>query len=261
MDGQALIGVVVVHVHGDIEVHAADGVHQGLKALQIHQHRVIHRDAQLFRHHVGQQLHAAGVVSGVDLVVLAVEIGLGVPGDADAGYVVVGGIQRHEDVGVASAVAVIHAGDQDGVKVLFTDIVGRDGGGDRRLCLGIILCLLSGARFLLGLLRGTKHAVGTGVQRGEKKDQQQKGAPPIAALVAAVGSGHLKQCSLAARRGRGKDLHNTAPIIKPLRGKHKRENSDGFSVSQSEIRKIAVRAAIFPFAVHVSPVRSVAAAL
>ena len=36
VDVQVLIGVVVVHVQGDIDLHAPQLVHQGHKALQIH---------------------------------------------------------------------------------------------------------------------------------------------------------------------------------------------------------------------------------
>ena len=59
VDAEVLDGVVIVHIDGDIEIHAADGIHQRGKALQIDADRVIHRDTQLLRHGVGQKLRAA----------------------------------------------------------------------------------------------------------------------------------------------------------------------------------------------------------
>ena len=111
VNGEVLIRIVVVHVNGDIELHAADGVDQRLEASEVHQHGVVHRNPQLIGHHLGQKFHAAGVVGGVDLVILAVEKGLAVTGNTDAVCIAGGGVHRQENIGVAAAVAVVHAGD------------------------------------------------------------------------------------------------------------------------------------------------------
>ena len=84
VDAEVLDGVVIVHIDGDIEVHAADGLHQRLKAGQIHGNGVVHRDAQLVGHHLCQLGHAALAEGGVDLVGFSIPYGLGVTGDADA---------------------------------------------------------------------------------------------------------------------------------------------------------------------------------
>ena len=117
MDVQILNGIVVIHIHGDSEVHAADGIYQGFKAPQVHQDRVIHGNPQLLGDHVGKHFHAAGIICGVDLVAFATPDRFGVPGDADTVNIVVDGVHRQQNVGVAAAVAIVHTGDQNGVEV------------------------------------------------------------------------------------------------------------------------------------------------
>ena len=177
MDVQVLVGVVVVHVDGDLEVHTADGVHQRLEACQIHGHGEVHGDAQLLSHDVRQLLHAAAAEGGVDLVVFAVPDGLGVPGDADAVDAAVFRVHAQEDVGVAVAVAVVGPGEQDGVEVVLPLQVGGPGQGLRVLlrCLlpGGLVRIFGGDRLLRRYLRRTEEAEVGRVQGGGRKDGQK----------------------------------------------------------------------------------------
>ena len=93
VDVQVLIGVVIVHVQGDLKVHAADLVHQLHEGLDVHLNVEVHRDAHGVRHGVPHLLRAAGVVGVVDLVGVAVDVDAGVPGDADAGDGLVLGVK------------------------------------------------------------------------------------------------------------------------------------------------------------------------
>ena len=58
MDVQILIGVVVVHVKGDIKVHAAQSVHQVADGLPLHQNIEVRCDAGDLGHLLPQGLHA-----------------------------------------------------------------------------------------------------------------------------------------------------------------------------------------------------------
>ena len=174
--------VVVVHIDGYFEVHAVDGVHQCLKARQVHGYGEIHRDAQLVADDLRQLLRTAGAEGGVDLVAFAVPDGLGVPGDADAVDVAVGGIHRHQDVGVAVAVAVVAPGEQDGVEVGLALQMGGPGLGLR-----VLDGLLIGDRLrLVGLggvrrdLRGTEEAEVACVQGGGHEDHEKQQPAPAA---------------------------------------------------------------------------------
>lgn len=132
---QVLVRIVVIHADGDFKVHAADGIHQRGEAVQIYGYRKIHWDAQLLGDGLGQQSGPAGVIGEVDLVVLSIDDGLGVPGDADTIDVVVLCIHGHQDIGVAAAIVVIHAGHQNGVEIGLALQMGR---------LGQDFCVLGG---------------------------------------------------------------------------------------------------------------------
>ena len=136
MDAEVLNGIVIVHVDGHIEIHAADGLHQRLKAGQIHGNGVVHRDAQLVGHHLCQLGHAALAEGGVDLVGFSIPHGLGVTGDADAVDVAVHSVHSYQNVGVAVAVAVVRAGDQNGVEAALALQMGPQGLLGRLLLLG-----------------------------------------------------------------------------------------------------------------------------
>ena len=124
-------------------------------------------------------------------MVFPVDDGLGVPGDADAVDLSVLRVHRHQDVGVASAVAVVHTGDQNGVKIVLSLRMGGQGGG----CCGglrVGLLLLGGGVLLvvLGLdFRRPEEAVHAGVYGGGYEDDQKQGPAPTAP---AASLGHMK---------------------------------------------------------------------
>ena len=200
VDAEVLDGVVIVHIDGDIEIHAADGIHQRGKALQIDADRVIHRNTQLLRHGVGQKLRAALIIGVVDFAGLAVNDGLGVPGDADAVNVAVHRVYRHKDVGVATAVVIVKAGKEDCVEPALALQVGTKGLLGRLFLPGLlgiirIRCRGLGGQFRRLLLRGFQekglhqHADGEQNQNDGQKDLQGAGLLP---LTAADSSGHMK---------------------------------------------------------------------
>ena len=133
VDVQVLIGVVIVHVQGDLKVHAADLVHQLHEGFQVHLHREVHGDAQGVGHRFPHLVHAAEIVGIVDLAGLAVDVDAGIPGDADAGDGLVFGVEAHQDIGVGAAVVIVQTGDQDGEEVVLALLhrlgLGADGGG------------------------------------------------------------------------------------------------------------------------------------
>jgi len=199
MDAEVLNGIVIVHVDGHIEIHAADGLHQRGKALQIDADRVIHRNTQLLRHGVGQKLRAALIIGVVDFAGLAVNDGLGVPGDADAVNVAVHRVYRHKDVGVATAVVIVKAGKEDCVEPALALQVGTKGLLGRlflRGLLGIrVRCCGLGGQLRRLLLRGFQekdlhqHADGEQDQDDGQENLQGVG---LLSLTAADSSGHMK---------------------------------------------------------------------
>ena len=189
MDVQVLIGVVVVHVQGHVEIHAADLVHQLHEGLQAHLYREVHGDAQRVGHGVRQQGHAALAVGGVDLLGFAVDVNAGVPGDADAGNGLIFGVEAHQDVGVRAAVAVVRAGDQDGEEVVLPLLHRRGlraGGGGR----GDIL-RRGGGRVGPQLGLADEAGVDPGQDRQDENDQQDGAGPasPPAAFPPGLGFG------------------------------------------------------------------------
>ena len=118
-------------------------------------------------------------------MVIAAHQCLGVAGDADAVDALAHGVHRYQNVGVAAAVAVIHAGEQDGEETLlaFQVRTARLFSGQlfgRKAAFG-----QAGFRLLRGevfFLRGFQHrllneALGTGKQRhGEEQSAQQDAA-------------------------------------------------------------------------------------
>ena len=171
-----------------------------VKARQIHGNGVVHRDAQLVGHHLCQLGHAALAEGGVDLVGFSIPHGLGVTGDADAVDVAVHSVHSYQNVGVAVAVAVVRAGDQDGVEAALALQVGTQGLLGRLFLRGLAgnpcprtrAGTGSSAAFCSGAFRKkafTSHADGEQDQDDDQKDLQGAGLLP---LTAAGSSGHMK---------------------------------------------------------------------
>ena len=202
VDVQVLIGVVIVHVQGDLKVHAADLVHQLHEGFQVHLHREVHRDAQGVGHRFPHLVHAAEIVGVVDLAGLAVDVNAGIPGDADAGDGLLLGVKAHQDIGVGAAVVVIQAGDQDGEEVVLALLhrLGLGAGGGGR---GDILG--RGARRVrphLGLADET--GIDPGQDRQDENDQQDGAGPASlpAARTPGLGIGTVHgQGSSSTKRG------------------------------------------------------------
>ena len=123
MDGEILIGVLIIHVPGNVEVHAAHGVHDLAHGFPFHDHLVIRLEA----HQLGDLLiqgldplvsAAVHVVDGVDLLHVPVDVDHGIPGNGHNSGLLVGHVIRGQEHGVRiSAAAGIPAQNQDRVKV------------------------------------------------------------------------------------------------------------------------------------------------
>ena len=124
MDGQILIGILVVHIPGHIKVHTANGVHDLAHSFPFHDNTIVRLEAHQLRDLLIQGIDAllsaaVVVVDGVDLLHIPVHVHHGVPGDGhDCGFLIghVIGCQQH-GVRVAAA-AGIPAQDQHGIEVL-----------------------------------------------------------------------------------------------------------------------------------------------
>ena len=108
MDVQSLNRVVVVHVQGDLNVHAPQLVHQGDKALQVHMDVVVHRHPEGLLDLIHEHIGSAVVVGVVELGRLG---GPGavhrrVPGNGDHADLSLGRVKAHQDDGVG--VAAVH---------------------------------------------------------------------------------------------------------------------------------------------------------
>ena len=124
VDVQVLGGVVVVHVHGDLEVHPVDGGGQPAHRLPLHHDVEVGGEADGVRHGGQEGVHAlvpaAGVVvDRVDLLDVPGLVDDGVPGDAHGVELLVLHVvgDHHDGVGVAAAPRVT-AHQQEGVVVL-----------------------------------------------------------------------------------------------------------------------------------------------
>ncbi len=137
---------------------------------------------------MGHQLHAAGVIGKVDLAVFAVDAGLGIPGNADPINVVVFRVDGYQYVGVASAVAVVYTGDQNGVKRGLALVMGAEScrlfAGEVPRNRGVVHLLNhnGGVGFLVGRPEIDPYG---GISQRDEDQEQQQGNSPGAAFPAA----------------------------------------------------------------------------
>ena len=108
VDVQTLDRVVVVHVQGDLNVHAPQLVHQCDEALQVHMDVVVYRHPEGLLDLVYEHVGSAVVVGVVELGRLG---GPGavhrrVPGNGDHADLSLGRVKAHQDDGVG--VAAVH---------------------------------------------------------------------------------------------------------------------------------------------------------
>ena len=82
VDGQVLGGVIVIHVVGDIIVHAADGIYQFRHSIQFHDKVVVRDVSDEVLHLLLDPFHPLVVVDGIDFLDLPGHVHQGVPVDA-----------------------------------------------------------------------------------------------------------------------------------------------------------------------------------
>ena len=124
VDGQVLIGVVVIHVPWHVEIHAADGVHQLAHGLPLDNDLII----RLKAHQLGYLLidladalfpAAVVIIDGVDALDVPRHVHHGVPGDVHDGQLLVRHIIACQHHGVRiPAAAGIPAHHEDRVVIL-----------------------------------------------------------------------------------------------------------------------------------------------
>ena len=130
---QVLRGIVVVHGHGDLEVHAAEQVHRPDQVLQI-QHGVAvrlkageHADVAAQRVDAVAALQAVAPVDGVHLPHLPVGVDERIPGDADKVEAVRPRVQPAEEERIRIAVAVVVSYQKQGVNAALRHRLRRRG--------------------------------------------------------------------------------------------------------------------------------------
>ena len=143
VDVEILVGVVIVHIHRDVKIYAANGVDQLHKGPQIHGDIVVHRDAQQAGDLRLGLADAAVVVGIVQLLHRPGHVQQGVAGQADHVDRLLIRIQRHQQIGVAAAVLVVQAAQEDCIIVLLA-LTGRREGIGRAALLPALELLGSG---------------------------------------------------------------------------------------------------------------------
>ena len=124
VDVQILIGVVIVHVPGHIEPHAAHGVHDLAHGLPLHHDLVVWLKADQLGDLLVEGLDAlvpaaAIVVHGVDALDVVGDVHHGVPGDGHDGGLLIGHVVAGQQHGVrVAAAAGIPAQDEHRIVVL-----------------------------------------------------------------------------------------------------------------------------------------------
>ena len=125
---EVLVGIVVVHILGHVELHALHQIHQLHEHLQLHLHIEIRLEADELLDPVGQGVNAvAGAgVDGVDLLDVPLLVDHGVPGDGHNVDVLLLGVVADHHEGVRVAVVLVGAHQQEGIHALLP--VAGDGG-------------------------------------------------------------------------------------------------------------------------------------
>ena len=140
-DVQVLGGVVVVHLHRDVELHAAHGVHQFHEPVQVDADVEVDGIPHQLGHHRLEVVDAI-VEGGVDFREALVH--QRVPGDGEHAHLLVGHVVGHQHDGVGVAADLVRAGQEEGVHLLPPGVVPGlhagdvllglvGGGGHRRL--------------------------------------------------------------------------------------------------------------------------------
>ena len=123
MDVEVLPLVVVVHILGNVELHAAQGVHELGHGLQVRHKVVVGVDAGKLAYLGLQPLYPAagrcgGGVDAAYSLEIPGHIHSGVPGDGQAADLAAGGVKGDQDQGVCVAAHGVQTGHQKGVDPL-----------------------------------------------------------------------------------------------------------------------------------------------
>ena len=124
MDMEILEGVVVVHIPGHIEIHAAHGIHNLAHRVPFHHHLEIRLEAHQLGNFLIQALDAllasaVLIVDGIDALDIPGDVHHGVSGDGHHGSFLIGHVVAGQEHGVGIAAASgITAQNQDGPVIL-----------------------------------------------------------------------------------------------------------------------------------------------
>ena len=118
VDIEILRRVVIVHVHRNFHINAADHIDNLLKGLQIDQHIAVHPDAEGLADLVLQRAdsllaHTGRAVDGVNLGQIIITIDIGVARDTQKRDFIRAGVQVCDDDGVRAAAVAVRAADKN----------------------------------------------------------------------------------------------------------------------------------------------------
>ena len=132
MDVQILTGVLIVHVAGDVEVYAAEGVDRVDEHVEVDDRVAVDVEAEQILDLLAQTVDAdaAGIhrapIDGVDLAYVPADVHERVARDADEVHLVLHGVDLADEDSVGVAVAVVIADEEHSVYSVLP--VGAEGG-------------------------------------------------------------------------------------------------------------------------------------
>ena len=124
VDGKILIGVLIVHVAGDVKIHAVHGVHDLAHGFPLHNHLIVRLEAHQLRDFFIEGLDALFsaaviIINGIDPLDVPRNVDHGIPRNGHDGGLLVGDIIAGQQHGVCVAAAPgVPAQDQHGVVIL-----------------------------------------------------------------------------------------------------------------------------------------------
>ena len=124
VDGKILIGVLIVHVAGDVKIHAVHGVHDFAHGFPLHNHLIVRLEAHQLRDFFIEGLDALFsaaviIINGIDPLDVPRNVDHGIPRNGHDGGLLVGDIIAGQQHGVrVAAAACVPAQDQYRVVIL-----------------------------------------------------------------------------------------------------------------------------------------------
>ena len=126
MDVQILIGIVIIHINGNVKIDAADLIDQSDEPLEVDGNIEVDGNAEQVFDLRPQKLRSALGISEIELVACPFVVEQRVARETDKIDRLAHGVKANENIGVAAAVVVIQTGDEDRIAVFLARIRGRN---------------------------------------------------------------------------------------------------------------------------------------